>query len=119
MPLNVNSGQVISPPRILIYGPPGIGKTTFAAGAGKKSIFIPCEEGADVVGADRFNLCEDVGAVMSALDDLIKEDHDYKVVALDSLIGLNGLFGIRPVPMLVFPASNKSAVATAKATARH
>ena len=85
MPLNVTKGAVISPPRILIYGPPGIGKTTFAAGAGKKSIFIPCEEGADVVGADRFNLCEDVGAVMNALDELINEDHNYKVVALDSL----------------------------------
>lgn len=85
MPLNITSGTAMAPPRILIYGPPGVGKTTFAAGSGKHAIFVPTEEGADVVGVDRFDLCETTGAVMEALDGLIKEKHDYKVVAIDSL----------------------------------
>jgi len=82
---NVVQGASKAPPRICIYGPPGVGKTTFAAGAGKHAIFVPTEEGADVVGVDRFPLCQSVGAVMAALDDLINEKHDYKVVAIDSL----------------------------------
>ena len=85
MTLKINSGTAMAPPRILIYGPPGVGKTTFAAGSGKHVIFVPTEEGADVVGVDRFDLCETTGAVMDALDGLIKEKHDYRVVAIDSL----------------------------------
>ncbi|ANS02935.1 hypothetical protein [uncultured Mediterranean phage uvDeep-CGR0-AD1-C123] len=85
MTLKIVTGQVMLPPRIGIYGPPGVGKTTFAAGAGDKCIFIPTEEGADVVGVDRFPLCQSVGDVMSALDQLAKEKHDYSVVVIDSL----------------------------------
>ena len=85
MTLNITKGQSLSPPRILIYGPPGVGKTTFAAGAGDGCIFIPTEEGADVVGVDRFALATSVDDVMSNVDLLLKEKHDYSVVALDSL----------------------------------
>ena len=45
--------QNIKPPRVLAYGPPGVGKTTFAASA-PSPIFIQTEDGADVVGAARF-----------------------------------------------------------------
>jgi len=85
MTLKVTKGQSLSPPRILIYGPPGVGKTTFAAGAGDGCIFIPTEEGADVVGVDRFDLATSVDDVMSNVDQLLNEKHDYSVVALDSL----------------------------------
>jgi ABC-type iron transport system FetAB ATPase subunit len=38
------SKNVAKPPRIAIYGPPGIGKTTFAAGA-PNPVFILTEDG--------------------------------------------------------------------------
>ena len=82
---NVVSGPVFAPPRILIYGPPGVGKTTFAAGAGKGAIFVPTEEGADVVGVDRFPLAQTTDDVHAALDQLLTEKHDYTVVCVDSL----------------------------------
>ena len=82
---SIQSGVTIAPPRCLIYGPPGVGKTTFAAGPGDKCIFVPTEEGADVVGVDRFPLAQSVADVMSNLDDLINDKHDYKVVTIDSL----------------------------------
>ena len=44
---NVITGAAMAPPRLLIYGPPGVGKTTLAAGAGKGCIFVPTE-GADL-----------------------------------------------------------------------
>jgi hypothetical protein len=81
----VVTGASLSPPRLLIYGPPGVGKTTLAAGAGKGCIFVPTEDGADVVGVDRFPLANNVSDVMKALDELLVEKHDYKVVAIDSL----------------------------------
>ena len=68
MTLKVTKGQSLSPPRILIYGPPGVGKTTFAAGAGDGCIFIPTEEGADVVGVDRFDLATSVDVALDSLD---------------------------------------------------
>tara|TARA_R100000234_G_C4993005_1_gene176470 strand:+ start:663 stop:1415 length:753 start_codon:yes stop_codon:yes gene_type:complete len=91
MALNVVQGTALAPPRILIYGPPGVGKTTFAAGAGKGVICLPTEEGADVVGMDRFPLAQSVPDVMGHLDQLIKEKHDYSVLALDSLDWLETL----------------------------
>jgi len=86
MPLsNIITGAAMAPPRLLIYGPPGVGKTTLAAGAGKGCIFVPTEEGADVVGVDRFPLAQSVGDVMGALDELLTEQHDYTTVTIDSL----------------------------------
>jgi len=88
---NIQKGAAMAPPRITIYGPPGVGKTTFAAGAGENCIFIPTEEGADVVGVHRFPLCQSVSEVMQALDDLLTEDHKYTVVTIDSLDWLETL----------------------------
>ena len=86
MPLsNVITGAAMAPPRLLIYGPPGVGKTTLAAGAGKGCIFVPTEEGADVVGVDRFPLAQSVADVMKNLDELLTEKHDYTTVTIDSL----------------------------------
>ncbi len=88
---NLLTGTALSPPRILIYGPPGVGKTSFAAGAGDGVVCIATEEGADVVGMNRFPLAESVGDVMGALDQLINEDHEFSVVCIDSLDWLETL----------------------------
>ena len=82
--MKIEKGTAMKPARILIYGPPGIGKTTLAASA-DDVIVVQTEEGADIVGADRFPVATSVKDVWDALDQLEKEQHEYRVVAIDSL----------------------------------
>ena len=74
---------VARPPRIVLYGTAGIGKTTFAAGA-EAPVFIPTEEGLDAVQADAFPLCRTFEDVIGCLSSLISEDHSFRTVVLDS-----------------------------------
>ena len=83
-------GQSLGPPRVLIYGPAGVGKTTFAASA-KNPIFIQTEDGADVVGGARFPLAKSFQDVEEAISTLVNEKHDYNTVVLDSLDWLETL----------------------------
>ena len=86
----IQTGAKFLPPRLLIYGPPGVGKTTFGAGA-PNPIFIQTENGADVVGAARLPLAHDYTEVITYLDELLAEDHDYKTLVVDSLDWLERL----------------------------
>ena len=82
--MEILRGQSIQPPRLLLDGPPGVGKTTMAAGA-PGCIVVQTEEGADVVGVDRFPLATTVKDVWKAIHDLENETHEYSTVAIDSL----------------------------------
>jgi hypothetical protein len=86
----VSKGGKMKPPRILIYGQAGIGKTTFGAAA-PKPIFLPIEDGLGKIEADAFPCPKSYTDVRDSLDALIKEDHDYKTVVVDSLDWLEPL----------------------------
>ena len=83
-------GQKLAPPRLLIHGIAGVGKTTFGAGC-PDPIFIQTEDGADVIGAKRFPLAESFNQVNEQVDCLISDDHSYKTVVIDSLDWLEPL----------------------------
>lgn len=83
-------GRVFSPPRILIYGIDGIGKSSFAAQA-PKPIFIQTEDGLNEIDCERFPLARDYAAVRDSLHSLIAEKHDYETVVIDSLDWLERL----------------------------
>ena len=87
---DVLMGSVILPPRILIYGRPGVGKTTFASKA-SNPIFIQTEDGADVAGAARFPKAESYEQVIEAIDLLANEKHDHGAVVIDTLDWLEPL----------------------------
>lgn len=75
------------PPRIAIYGPPGIGKTTFAASA-PAPIFVLTEDGLGDLEVPHFPVCTAYDEVLECLATLGKEDHDYQTVVIDSLDAL-------------------------------
>ena len=87
---SIISGQNVGPPRELIHGVAGVGKTTFGAGS-NKPIFIQTEDGADVIGAERFPKAEDYKTVVEQIDLLTNETHNYRTVVIDSLDWLEPL----------------------------
>ena len=82
-------GKAIEPPIICVFGAPGIGKTTFAAGA-RNPVFLATEDGAGVVGPDRFNI-KTFEEFQEALDVIKKEKHEYQALVVDSLDWLQPL----------------------------
>jgi hypothetical protein len=51
----VQRGRITRPPRVIIYGSEGIGKSTFGAEA-PRPVFIPTEDGLDGIACARFPL---------------------------------------------------------------
>lgn len=73
-----------SPPRILLYGVEGVGKTTAAAHA-PKPVFIWTEDGAGKLSVPGFPIIKTYDGLMEAIGVLLSEEHDYQTVVLDSL----------------------------------
>jgi len=86
----ITSGRESLPPRILVYGQEGVGKSTLAAEA-PKPIFIQTEDGLSEIACDKFPLAATFDEVMAALTELATADHMYQTVALDSLDWLERL----------------------------
>lgn len=80
---HIHRGRRHSPPRFLIYGTEGIGKSTTAAAA-PSPIFIPTEDGLDQIECASFPLATRLSDVESALRLLIQEKHDFETVVIDS-----------------------------------
>lgn len=87
---SIKRGARQTPPRIVIYGVGGIGKTTWAANS-PDPIFLMTEEGQGNLDIARFELRENDPVLRSwdeltqCCDDLITEDHDFRTVVVDSL----------------------------------
>jgi hypothetical protein len=87
---SVTKGKHELPPRILLYGQEGVGKSTFGAGA-PNAIFVPTEDGLDQIEAAKFPLANTFGDVMEYLTALANDEHDYGAVVVDSLDWLERL----------------------------
>lgn len=78
-------------PRILIYGPPGIGKTTLASEF-PDAAFLQIEDGTPGdVELNSFGKLETFDAFMEAMGVLYTEDHQFKTVVIDSVTELERL----------------------------
>ncbi len=102
---SIKSGVSNAPPRILLYGVAGIGKTTFLSLA-PDPITIQTEDGEGVIDTPRFPLARSYGDVMDALGVLATENHAYKTVCIDSLDWFEPMIWAQTVAMN--PKTNKA-----------
>jgi hypothetical protein len=70
-------------PKGIVYGPPGVGKTTFGAGSG--GLIVDTENGAAHVSCDRTPYLPDWDSIEPWLDSLAIGGHEYGAVIVDSL----------------------------------
>jgi hypothetical protein len=72
----VQRGRSHLPPRILVYGTEGVGKSSLAATT-PKPIFIQTEDGLGEIDCDKFPLAKSLEDVVAALTELETQQHDY------------------------------------------
>ena len=73
----IERGRQSVPPRIVLYGTEGIGKSTFASQA-PAPIFVPTEDGLSEIDCERFPLAKSIDDVLTALAELHVEPHDHQ-----------------------------------------
>jgi len=82
--------KINKPPRIILYGVHGLGKSTFGSLA-PKPVFIQTEDGLDTIDCPAFPLAKTYGEVMQYIEELATQDHDFKTVVIDSVDWLEPL----------------------------
>lgn len=78
------------PPRLVVYGTDGIGKSTFAAQA-PSPIFVPTVDGIPIAGIPAFPVVSSFPQIVDALRALARGEHPYRTVVLDSLDAIERL----------------------------
>lgn len=86
----VTKGKQKKPHRVVGYGPEGIGKSSFAAGA-PAPIFLPLEDGTNHLDVARFPKAETWKEAREAIRTLINEKHSYETLVVDTLDALEAL----------------------------
>lgn len=87
---SLKRSATLAPPRILIHGVAGVGKTTFAANA-ERPVVIATEDGLGAIDVPHFPLAKSFEAVMEALVALYSESHEFTTVVVDSIDWLEPL----------------------------
>lgn len=80
----VQAKPKVLPPRIVIHGTGGVGKTTFGASA-KDPIFIPFEDGLGFLDAPAFTKPIDYSESIEAIEELLKTEHQYRSLVIDTI----------------------------------
>ena len=87
---SITKGREAQPPRIMIYGSEGVGKSTFAALA-PTPVFVQTEDGLSEIDCSKFPLAKSFDDVVLQLQAVRDEQHDYGTVVIDSLDWLERL----------------------------
>lgn len=87
----VTSSKAFSPLKVVVYGVPGIGKTTFAS-TFPKPILLRTEDGACALDVPTFpKVVANINDLRQATNSLLKSEHGYKTLVIDSLDWLEPL----------------------------
>jgi hypothetical protein len=87
---NISKGKKAKPPKLVLYGVPGIGKSSFAAKA-PGTIFIDTEGGLDHLDVAKFPVAKTFIEVCDALEILGNETTEFKTVVVDTIDWLEKL----------------------------
>lgn len=87
---SISRAAAVKAPRIMLYAPHGLGKTTFGASA-PNPIFILTEDGLGTLQVPHFPLAKSEAEVLEAIGVLYNEEHAYQTVVVDSLDWLDAL----------------------------
>lgn len=88
--LQVITGRVAKPRKIVLYGVAGIGKNTWAAGA-PNPLFIQTEEGSEDIGVARLPMRRTLTELQKDIRDVLLEDHKYMTLVVDTADGIETL----------------------------
>lgn len=86
----VTTGTIAAPRRCMIYGPHGIGKSTWAAGA-PGAIFINLEDGLNDIDCARFPLAPSFAEFRAQIAALYTGEHAYTTLVIDTADWLENL----------------------------
>lgn len=81
---NVKKGPIRAPLRELLYGPEGVGKSTFGADA-PAPIFLGRDDGTKRLDVARFPQPESWDDILDAIKTLGTEPHEYQTLVIDTL----------------------------------
>jgi len=84
MPLQITKTKPKAPPCILLYGQPGVGKTTLAASL-PDAVFLPVEDGTGSLEVDALPTPRTWDEIMTAIRSLATEPHPYRVLVIDTI----------------------------------
>jgi len=80
----LRTGRIEAPPRTLVHGVEGVGKTTFGANS-PAPIFLGAEDGTGHLDVTRFPQPETWGHVREAIATLTKDQHKYLTLVIDTV----------------------------------
>ncbi len=86
----IQKGKRRRPPRVVVYGPEGIGKSSFGAGC-PDPVFIQTEDGLGEIECDSFPLCAGYAQFVEQLGAVCSQEHGYKTLVVDTLDWLEKL----------------------------
>ena len=81
---SISRSTGIKAPRMVVYGPAGVGKSSLGAAA-PSPIFLQTEDGLGKLEVDAFPMLKSHADMMEALRVLYASDHQYQTLVVDSL----------------------------------
>ena len=87
---SISSGVEVKPPRVVVYGAEGVGKSSLGASA-PNPIFIQTEDGLRQIDCKKFPLVRTYGDFVQQLKTVTSEKHDFETLVVDSLDWLERL----------------------------
>lgn len=81
--LKIEKGKQWRPPKVVIYGPEGVGKTTLAAKF-PRPLFVDFEGGSSRLDVDRIQRPGSLAELKVVIDDLRRDHGDYRTLVLDT-----------------------------------